>query len=513
MDDEPEDELEDETWDEQGLRKRARKRADEPSRKRRRSSHPQRRKAPVLNLPRTEFFCEGCGKQVGQDEPRKVIGKGTERLILDRDRSTEERLIYVDRTYLICVPCGGNTHKFEIKHGFLCVMTAQRSKTHANRLWKEALKRSDRPFGLAWRATAALGLQQALQQAPGQAPPGHPWNSVLGPAGYGGQALALPWAEQLGNSLARLPHLPALPQPPALPTAGDGPEADWSQRGNMNTIINGSHNTNNNNLQVNINFGSSERQPRVLEALQVLRSQTHMQRESALRWDNNEGVRRQGLREVASAMNKTPREENVDDMQKLVQACFVFIREHLPMREIAAELLEDMTLTNTEEVGGCPRCIQFMDRMLESICWHAKQSTRHRLSNPKHRIAPLLDEVLAHTTSSQPKDEVQRGLLLNVVVSQRAAVLQLLAGEDQALLIRRNALLVLDLLLDVLDGVGDSTSSVMVLPVRVLTKICIVIFFASLSFLVCVFFSFFFMFLFFCRLANAPASRCPVAGS
>jgi hypothetical protein len=34
---------------------------------------------------------------------------------------------------------------------------------------------------------------------------------------------------------------------------------------------------------------------------------------------------------------------------------------------------------------------------------------------------------------------VQRGLLLNVVVGQRAAILQLLAGEDEALLNRRDA--------------------------------------------------------------------------
>ena len=36
-------------------------------------------------------------------------------------------------------------------------------------------------------------------------------------------------------------------------------------------------------------------------------------------------------------------------------------------------------------------------------------------------------------------------LLLDVVVAQRAPVLELLAGEDQALLVRGDALLVLDL--------------------------------------------------------------------
>jgi len=34
---------------------------------------------------------------------------------------------------------------------------------------------------------------------------------------------------------------------------------------------------------------------------------------------------------------------------------------------------------------------------------------------------------------------VERRFLLNVVIGERAAVLQLLAGEDQALLVRRDA--------------------------------------------------------------------------
>lgn len=39
-------------------------------------------------------------------------------------------------------------------------------------------------------------------------------------------------------------------------------------------------------------------------------------------------------------------------------------------------------------------------------------------------------------------------LLLNVVVSQRASILELLAGEDETLLVRRDTLLVLNLLLE-----------------------------------------------------------------
>ena len=53
------------------------------------------------------------------------------------------------------------------------------------------------------------------------------------------------------------------------------------------------------------------------------------------------------------------------------------------------------------------------------------------------------------TTTTQAEDEVKGGLLLDVVVGESAAVLELLAGEDQALLVRRNALLILDLGLDI----------------------------------------------------------------
>ena len=70
---------------------------------------------------------------------------------------------------------------------------------------------------------------------------------------------------------------------------------------------------------------------------------------------------------------------------------------------------------------------------------------RYRL--PRER----LDEDLHATT--EPEHEVERRLLLDVVVGQGAAVLKLLSGENEALLIRGNALLVLDLRLDVVDGI------------------------------------------------------------
>ena len=55
-------------------------------------------------------------------------------------------------------------------------------------------------------------------------------------------------------------------------------------------------------------------------------------------------------------------------------------------------------------------------------------------------------------TAAQTQDEVERGLLLDVVVGERAAIFELLAGEDQALLVWWNALLVCDETLVVADA-------------------------------------------------------------
>ena len=63
-----------------------------------------------------------------------------------------------------------------------------------------------------------------------------------------------------------------------------------------------------------------------------------------------------------------------------------------------------------------------------------------------------LDEDLH--ASSQTQYQVQRGFLLDVVVGQGSAVLELLASEDESLLVRRNAFFVLYLVLDAVDGVG-----------------------------------------------------------
>ena len=66
-------------------------------------------------------------------------------------------------------------------------------------------------------------------------------------------------------------------------------------------------------------------------------------------------------------------------------------------------------------------------------------------------VIGLLDHSEATT---ETEHQVEGRLLLDVVVRKSAAVLKLLAGEDEALLIGMDAFLVLDLGLDVIDGIG-----------------------------------------------------------
>ena len=56
-------------------------------------------------------------------------------------------------------------------------------------------------------------------------------------------------------------------------------------------------------------------------------------------------------------------------------------------------------------------------------------------------------------TTTQTKHEVEGRLLLDVVVRKGSAILELLAGEDESLLVWGDTLLVLDLGLDIVDGV------------------------------------------------------------
>jgi len=63
-----------------------------------------------------------------------------------------------------------------------------------------------------------------------------------------------------------------------------------------------------------------------------------------------------------------------------------------------------------------------------------------------------LDENLH--TSAKTKHQVQSRLLLNIVVSQGTAILQLLTGKNKALLVRWDTLLVLNLGFHVVDSIG-----------------------------------------------------------
>merc|ERR1711977_331918 len=76
-------------------------------------------------------------------------------------------------------------------------------------------------------------------------------------------------------------------------------------------------------------------------------------------------------------------------------------------------------------------------------------------SEPSRNGSPKADAGPGHLhATAEAEDEVKRRLLLDVVVAKGAAVLELLAGEDETLLIRGDALLVLNLLLDVLDRIA-----------------------------------------------------------
>merc|ERR1719312_119878 len=62
-------------------------------------------------------------------------------------------------------------------------------------------------------------------------------------------------------------------------------------------------------------------------------------------------------------------------------------------------------------------------------------------------LLPLL------ASSAKPQHQVEGGFFLDVIVRKSSAIFQLFTSKYQTLLIWRNALLVLDLRLDILDGI------------------------------------------------------------
>ena len=76
---------------------------------------------------------------------------------------------------------------------------------------------------------------------------------------------------------------------------------------------------------------------------------------------------------------------------------------------------------------------------------------------PPRRRSTTKDNVRMNSKSQYltvPRTEVKSGLLLNVIIGKGPAILELLSGKNEVLLIRRDSLLVLDLGLHVIDGIG-----------------------------------------------------------
>jgi len=82
--------------------------------------------------------------------------------------------------------------------------------------------------------------------------------------------------------------------------------------------------------------------------------------------------------------------------------------------------------------------------ILNCVIWLDIQSNRFSREG--------LDEDL-HSTTSETKNKMKCGLFLDVVIRQSSSIFKLFPSEDQTLLLWRDAFLVLDLCLHILNGV------------------------------------------------------------
>jgi len=92
---------------------------------------------------------------------------------------------------------------------------------------------------------------------------------------------------------------------------------------------------------------------------------------------------------------------------------------------------------------------------------HALQITQNYLGLASPDIPPMnsIEDVIYHDVThllatTETQNQVQSGLLLNIVVRQGTTVLQLLTSKDETLLVRWDALLVLNLRLHIVDRIG-----------------------------------------------------------
>lgn len=73
---------------------------------------------------------------------------------------------------------------------------------------------------------------------------------------------------------------------------------------------------------------------------------------------------------------------------------------------------------------------------------------------PTHGLSPFLLNTLRALPAYPPSRLPFQCRIIPTVVRKGPAILKLLSGEDQSLLVRGDTLLVLDLGLDIVDGVG-----------------------------------------------------------
>jgi len=103
-----------------------------------------------------------------------------------------------------------------------------------------------------------------------------------------------------------------------------------------------------------------------------------------------------------------------------------------------------------------PQLISMPTFLLATICRTWRKSCV--AFSADHLVAIILGgegfEGWFDDTAAEAQDEMKGGFLLNVVIGQCTPILQLLSRENQALLVWWDSLLVLDLGLDIVDGVA-----------------------------------------------------------